>query len=75
MNFLSKLSQLSGKMRIAVVLPVLWLIIVGLICAPTKPWEKFVWKGFLGVGVLPSITTWSVLWITQGFKKDEEIDK
>jgi hypothetical protein len=80
MNFLSKLSQLSGKMRIAIILSVLWLIYVGL-CPATYTNSlggrhyghgKFHPGDFIFFGVLPLVIIWWRWWIKEEFRKESE---
>lgn len=59
--------RISGRIRLAIVVSFLWLLISS---AVLKPWNhKFL--VFVYVGIAPVILGWSIKWVILGFKKAE----
>jgi len=69
MNFLTKLNQLSGKMRLAIFMSGLWFL---------SCFGNFVEDGEVLLGLIASIAPlfiiWGIWWIKLGYKKDKEQD-
>jgi len=61
------LQALSGKLRLALVISVVWLL---LWTAYFQPWTGRV-LGFAVVGLCPVALGWGVLWILDGFRKNQ----
>ncbi len=61
------LQALSGKLRLALVVSVVWLL---LWTAYFQPWTGRV-LGFAVVGLCPVALGWGVLWILDGFRKNQ----
>ncbi len=59
------LRPLSGKMRLAVAVSVLWPVLLGFFL---KPWQNGV-ERFLYVGAGPVVLGWLVYWVLAGFRK------
>ena len=59
------LPALSGRLRLAIVLSLLW---PGLCAVYLEPWHKEL-VAYLAIGVAPVILAWGVRWILLGFKK------
>ncbi|MBA7496698.1 hypothetical protein ES702_07307 [subsurface metagenome] len=66
MNFLTKFNQLSGKMRLAVLISVVWFVL----CFFGSLMEREPAQGIL-LGVLPLLVAWGGWWVRLGFKKDK----
>jgi hypothetical protein len=56
---------LTGKIRLAIVLSVLW---PALLAAFLKPWQKDA-EAFLYIGCGPVVLGWLVYWVAVGFRK------
>ena len=67
MNFLTKFNQLSGKMRLAVLISAIWFV-VGF----SLGWEKDGLVAGCYNGILPLLVVWGIWWVRQGFKKDKD---
>ena len=64
-----KLQTLSGRMRLAILASVIWLIL----CATYfKPWRGEI-LAFTLVGLCPIILGWGTLWVVDGFKKKQDV--
>ena len=67
--------RISGGYRVLVIISMIWLVMA---LIETKPWPQYGnimrayymnWDGFLGVGILPLLLLWGIIWIAKGFKK------
>jgi len=58
-------AKLSGRMRLAIVVSVIWLLIA---VAYFEPWHRAI-NPFLYFGVCPVAIAWGVIWIFTGFRK------
>ena len=56
----------SGKLRLAIVLSVIFPLVMAV---PLRPWHPENRSMFLLGGLLPVILYWAGVWIFQGFKK------
>ena len=56
----------SGKMRLAIVLSLIFPLVMSLPLPPSQPENRFLF--FLG-GILPVLICWAGAWILQGFRK------
>lgn len=63
------LQTLSGRLRLAVVASVLWLL---LWATYFKPWRGEI-LAFTLVGLCPVILGWGTLWVIDGFKKKQDV--
>ena len=64
-------SLLSGQMRLAVIVSVIWPVVVaGFI----KPWEKDL-AIFLYIGIGPVMLGWSIWWVLVGFFKNKKSNR
>jgi hypothetical protein len=66
--------ELSVKMRIAIVISVLWLL--GWLAFAIEAWHQG--EGttiFIVFGIIPIMTFWGIIWIKQGLKKDQQTRK
>lgn len=55
--------QVSGKLRLALLLSLLWLFVFSAIYVPWKGQ----WAAFLYVGVGPILFAWGLYWVFKGF--------
>ncbi len=69
MNFLTKLNQLSAKMRLAIFLSGIWF----LSCFGEFVEERKIMLGLVA-GIFPLFIFWGAWWVKQGYKKDKETD-
>ncbi len=60
------ISLLSGRMRLAVVVSILWPLLV---IAYIKPWSSGTLDAALTIGIGPVVLGWSIRWIIAGFRK------
>ena len=67
MNAQKSPAVLSGKLRLAVVLSAVWLLISA---AYYEPWRFENIRSFLYFGVGPVVVLWGGIWIFYGFKKN-----
>lgn len=58
---------LSGKARLGVIVSALWLLLWSVYF---RPWSGDL-LGFALVGLCPVILGWGILWVVEGFKKDQ----
>ena len=58
--------ELSGRMRIVIVMSVLWILVFFAIAV-----EEHEMLIFLTFGIIPIITGWGIAWILRGFKEKE----
>lgn len=63
------LQTLSGKMRLAVIASVIWLL---LWATYFKPWTGEILV-FTLIGLCPIILGWGALWVIDGFKKKQDV--
>ena len=63
------LQTLSGKLRLAVIASVIWLM---LWATYFKPWTGEI-LAFTLVGLCPVIIGWGALWVIDGFKKKQDV--
>lgn len=59
------LLRISGKMRLAIVLSLLWLALIAFVW---HPWQRDMLP-FIYWGIGPVTTAWSIFWIVIGFRK------
>ena len=59
--------ELSVKMRIAIVISALWLLIW---LALAVDWQEM--NTFLAMGIIPLIAFWGIAWIKEGMKKNQQ---
>ena len=59
-----KITYFTGKLRLAIVLSLLW---PGIIALYFTPWHTG-WKPFVIVGLGPVVIVWSVIWVMAGYK-------
>lgn len=57
----------SGKMRIAILVSILWPAAIALIL---KPWDRALIQ-FLYLGIAPVVFFWGVGWVIVGYRKDK----
>ena len=74
MSIISSISKLSGWYRILTLASVIWFLVI---LINTNPWTKHGsrgssnnWDEFIGLGVLPIIVVWGIIWVIRGFKKN-----
>jgi hypothetical protein len=63
------LQKLSGKLRLAIVASVIWLLLWATFF---KPWTGEI-LAFTLVGLCPIILGWGGLWVIEGFKKKQDV--
>lgn len=62
------LKALSGKVRLGMLVSAVWLLVWTVYF---RPWSgEFL--GFALVGLSPVILGWGILWVVNGFKKDQD---
>ena len=62
------LQALSGKMRLALIASIVWLLLGA---AYFRPWDGEL-LGFALIGLCPVILGWGVLWVIDGFRKKQD---
>ena len=63
---LRPVKRLSGRMRLAIFVSILWPIALGLFL---RPWQQGLIL-FLCVGILPVSLAWGIGWVVAGYRKD-----
>lgn len=63
------LQTLSGRLRLAMVVSVVWLLAWA---AYFRPWSGGL-LGFALVGLGPVVLGWGILWVLDGFKKKRDV--
>ena len=59
---------LSGKMRLAMAVSILWPVVIAVIM---EPWKKDLFP-FLYLGLCPVVLVWIVYWVIVGFRKKDQ---
>ncbi len=62
------LKALSGRVRLGVVVSVIWLVSWTVYF---RPWSGEI-LGFVLIGLCPVILGWGALWVADGFKKNQD---
>lgn len=66
------LRELSGWMRLSMLMSAIWLLIVTLFIYDEL--ESFKMAPFLGFGLLPLLLLWGIRWVRQGFKRGKSVE-
>lgn len=80
MKIVSFFSELGAWYRLLLVASAIWII--GVLIA-VDPWTKTSrrggtysnWDDFFGLGVMPVVAAWGIIWIVHGFKRRKDDGK
>lgn len=68
-TLVQSMSTLSGRMRLAIIVSLLWPLLVA---AYLKPWVADTTDAVLYIGMGPVILGWSIRWVVSGFRKPRQ---